>query len=160
HARLKVSSKLDVDIESFEAGTALTRVRASGHMGRVGVLHPDLKLDVELGLRDVQQVVEGLPALEGRVTLAGRLREPAATIEIDSPLEGPALRLAGWPVDRASGRVTYSSAGEGHAVVDMALSGFGGEGHTDLTFVGTKVQGRMQFKGVDAARLARQGVSL
>src|SRR5205823_708406 len=106
-ARLKASSKLEVEVESFEGGTPLTRVKLSGPLGRVGVLHPDLKLDVDLGLRDLRQI-EALPAMDGRV----------------------------------------------------ALAGFGGQSQTDVTFEGSRLQGRVRFSGVDSRKLARQGVNL
>ena len=158
-ARLKVSSKLDVEVDSFESGTALSRVKASGHLGRVGVLHPDLKFDVDLGLRDLRQI-EGLPAADGRVKLVGRLTQPADAIHVEAQVEGSGLRLAGWPVDRASGRLGYYAEGEGRALVNLSLAGLGGQGETDLTFVGSRVQGRMRFTGVDSQRLAGQGVNL
>jgi outer membrane protein assembly factor BamA/autotransporter translocation and assembly factor TamB len=158
-ARLKVSSKLDVEVDSFEGGTALSRVKASGHLGRVGVLHPDLKLDVDLGLRDLRQI-EGLPAADGRVKLSGRLTQPADAIHVEAQVEGSGLRLAGWPVDRASGRLGYYAEGEGRALVNLSLAGLGGQGQTDLTFVGSRLQGRVRFTGVDSRQLARQGVNL
>jgi outer membrane protein assembly factor BamA/autotransporter translocation and assembly factor TamB len=158
-ARLKVSSKLEVEVESFEGGTPLTRVKLSGHLGRVGVLHPDLKLDVDLGLRDLRQI-EALPAMEGRVALSGRLSQPADALHIETQVNGSGLRLAGWPVDRASGRLGYYAEGEGRAVVSLALAGFGGQSQTDVTFEGSRLQGRMRFSGVDSQKLARQGVNL
>ena len=158
-ARLKVSSKLDVEVESFESGTPLSRVRASGRLGRVGVLHPELKLDADLGLRDLRQV-EALPAMEGRVALSGRLSQPADAFHIETQVNGSGLRLAGWPVDRASGLLGYYAEGEGRAVVSLALAGFGGESQTDVTFEGSRLQGRVRFSGVDSRKLARQGVNL
>ncbi|HMC07869.1 MAG TPA: translocation/assembly module TamB domain-containing protein, partial [Actinomycetota bacterium] len=158
-ARLKVSAKLEVEVESFESGTPLSRVKLSGRLGRVGVLHPDLKLDVDLGLRDLRQI-EALPPMEGRVRLSGRLSQPADALHIETQIDGTGLRLAGWPVDKASGRLGYYTEGEGRALVNLSLAGFGGQSQTDLTFAGSRVQGRMRFSGVDSQRLARQGVSL
>jgi autotransporter translocation and assembly factor TamB len=158
-ARLKVSSKLDVEVDSFESGTPLSRVVASGHLGRVGLLRPDLKFDVDLGLRDLRHV-PGLPAAEGRVKLSGRMTKPAENFHVESQIEGSGLRLAGWPVDRASGRLGYDTEGEGRALVNLSLEGLGGQGQTDLTFVGSRLQGRMRFTGVDSRLLAKQGVDL
>jgi translocation and assembly module TamA len=159
-AQLDVSSKLDVEVKSFEGGTLLSRVKGSGHLGRVGLLNPDLKLDVDLGLRDLRQF-EGLPAMEGRLAVAGRWSQPADALHIEAQIEGNApLRLAGWPVDHASGRLGYYGEGEGRFIVNLALAGFGGQSQSDLTFVGSRLQGRMRFTGVDAGKLARQGVSL
>ena len=157
--RLKVSSKLDVEVESFESGTPLSHVRVSGRLGRVGVLHPELRLDADLGLRDLRQI-EALPAMEGRVTLTGRLSQPADAIHIETQVSGSGLRMAGWPVDRASGLLGYYAEGEGRAVASLALDGFGGQSHTDVTFEGSRLQGRFRFSGVDPQKLARQGVNL
>jgi len=159
NGRLKVSSKLDVEVESFESGTPLSRVKVSGHLGRVGVLHPDLKLDVDLGLRDLRQI-EALPAMEGRVALSGQLSQPADAFHIETQVNGSGLRLAGWPVDRASGLLGYYAEGEGRAVVSLSLAGFGGQSQTDVTFEGSRLQGHMRFSGVDSQKLARQGVNL
>ena len=159
NGRFKVSSKLDVEVESFESGTPLSRVKVSGHLGRVGVLHPDLKLDVDLGLRDLRQI-EALPAMEGRLTLSGRLSQPADALHIETQVNGSGLRLAGWPVDKASGRLGYYAEGEGRALVNLSLAGFGGESQTDVTFEGSRLQGRIRFSGVDSRKLARQGVNL
>jgi translocation and assembly module TamA len=158
-AQLNVSSKLDVTVDSFESGTPLTRVRATGRLGRVGVLHPDLKIDADLGLRDLRQI-EALPAMEGRVALSGRLSQPADSIHIETQLNGSGLRLAGWPVDHASGRLGYYAEGAGRAVVSLALAGLGGQSQTDVTFEGSRLVGRARFSGVDSQRLARQGVNL
>ena len=157
--RLRVSSRLEVEVESFESGTPLSRVRLAGHLGRVGILHPDLKLDAEIGLRDLRQI-EALPAMDGRLTVSGRLSQPADAIHIETQVSGSNLRLAGWPVDRASGRLGYDAEGEGRAVVSLSLAGFGGESHTDVTFEGSRLQGRARFSGVDSQQLARQGVNL
>ena len=157
--RLKVSSRLDVEVESFESATPLSRVRVSGRLGRVGVLHPDLKLDADLGLRDLRQI-EALPAMEGRVALTGRLSQPGDALHLETQVHGSGLRLAGWPVDRASGLLGYYAEGEGRTVVSLSLDGFGGHSQTDVTFDGPRLQGRARFSGVDSQKLARQGVNL
>jgi len=158
-AQLEVSSRLDVTVDSFEGGTPLTRIRATGRLGRVGVLHPELKIDADLGLRDLRQI-EALPAMEGRVALSGRLSQPADSIHIETQLNGSGLRLAGWPVDHASGRLGYYAEGEGRTVVSLALAGLGGQSQTDVTFEGSRLVGRARFSGVDSGKLARQGVNL
>jgi len=138
-ARLKVSSRLDVDVESFETGTALTRIKATGRLGRVGILHPDLKVDADLGLHDLRQI-EALPAMEGRVALSGRWSQPGDSVHLETQLNGSGLRLAGWPVDHASGRLGYYAEGEGRTVVSLALAGFGGQSQTDVTFEGSRAR--------------------
>ncbi|HEY8147310.1 MAG TPA: hypothetical protein VIK51_00150, partial [Vicinamibacteria bacterium] len=52
--RLRVSSRLDIGIDTLQGDVLHSHVQVSGSLGRIGALNPDLRLQARIDLRDLK----------------------------------------------------------------------------------------------------------
>ncbi len=90
---LRISSALEITIDSFQGSVADTRLRVAGALGFAGDLKPDLAIDADVALDDLAAF--GAPPMEGRVRAEGRLKGIGDDLAIDAAIEGDRLRGLG-----------------------------------------------------------------
>jgi outer membrane protein assembly factor BamA/autotransporter translocation and assembly factor TamB len=158
--QLRISPLLEITIDNVSLGTRDSRFTASGSLGAAGDVRPDLAFQGVLALSDVERVVGPRPELQGTVKVSGRLGHDGRALSLEADVEGARVRIAGWPLDRARAEVSYVDAASArvHVTADLALLGGGAD--AEATLRGDALEATVRFRGVDAARLEAQGVSL
>jgi outer membrane protein insertion porin family len=152
HARLRVSPRLDVRLDSLEAGLARSRLRASGSLGRAWSPELDLRFDGALDLAEIEGLA-GLAPARGVVRTEGTVRGPLAALRAEARLSTDGAVSAGWPIDAGTGRFTYDSSGPGEATLDLEAALLGGRGQAQARLSGAAVRGRVSATAIDLARL-------
>ena len=146
--RIRISPSLDLHVESFEAGLARSRLSASGPLGRVGSLQPDLAWNATVDLAEIAAPA-GLGDAEGTVTARGTLRLPAEGLAAIADLQSERVRRGTWSAEALRGHLTYEK-GRATAALDARL--LGGSAHLDGTLEGTMARGRLVAREIDLAR--------
>ena len=125
-ASLRISSRLDVNIESFDAGLERTRVQAKGPLGSAFNLKPDLRFESRIDLAEVAELA-GIAPADGVLEASGRVFGPIDALAIEAEISGDRVRAAGWPLDRLRGEVKNEAA-TGSATANMLVGLLGGNG--------------------------------
>jgi outer membrane protein assembly complex protein YaeT len=151
-ARVRVSPRLELWLDAFEAGLERSRVRASGRLG--SVWSPDVDLHFEGGA-DLAEIADraGIAPARGGVRAEGTLRGPLAALQADVQLSSDGARVRGWDVEGITGRLR-SDAGGAEATADVTL--LGGRGHLEARLSGGRLRARVTARGLDAVRLQRE----
>ncbi len=157
--RLRVSSRLDIGIDSLEGGAGNSQARVSGSLGRIGNLDPRLKVQAQVDLRDLDRFGIG-PEMSGTVSASGGLSGTADELDVDMRVEGGRVRISGWEVDRFTGEVRHTGMADGRTRLDLDARLFGGSAKGEAQLVGSNAQGRVRFASIDVDSLRRQGVAL
>jgi outer membrane protein assembly factor BamA/autotransporter translocation and assembly factor TamB len=157
NGRLQVSSGLDVRVLDLRGGLLGSTFNASGSLGRVGALRPDLRVQAAVDLDDVERF--GVPGLAGRVSVNGHIGSQGREMGFEADVSGGALDIAGWPVDRATGHVVREPAAGAATSVALKLGLLGGRGELNGTLKGGMADARLTVEGVDLEALRRQGVA-
>jgi outer membrane protein assembly factor BamA/autotransporter translocation and assembly factor TamB len=147
HARLTVSPLLAVEIESLELGTARSRVRVEGALGRPGAIRPDLHVAGRLDLADVAELTDRHP-LSGALSVEGRI--DGADVTATGTATG--LNVLGLTVDRVDARGTM---GEAESEMHLQARLLGGRAEGEARLVGGRARGRVGLADVDLRHLAR-----
>ena len=155
---LRISSALDITIDSLKGTMADTSMRVAGALGRAGDLKPDLAIDADVALDDLAQF--GAPAMAGRVRAEGRLRGYGDDLAIDAAVEGDDLQVSGWPVDHLEGKVEQTAGPEARSWADLTASLLGGRATAEGTWQGGELDGKVNLESIRTARLRREGVDL
>ena len=155
--RLRISTRLDIDVLDLRGGLLRSTFNASGSLGRVGALRPDLRVQAALDLADLERF--DVPGLAGRVSATGHIGSRGRDIGLEADLAGDRLDLAGWPIDRATGHVVREPEEGAATSVALKLGLLGGRGELDGTLRDGVADARVTFAGIDIERLRRQGVA-
>lgn len=158
HGILRVSSNLDITIDALDMRTARSRVHTSGRLGVLGMLAPDLQLDATLDLREAAHF-RPEPRMSGTVAVKGRLKY-SDRVTLDAHVQGQALRVDRWAIDRVSGSVKHGVEGADRTRVDLVAGLLGGRADVDATLRGSRADGRLRFAGIDIGALRRQGIDI
>jgi outer membrane protein assembly factor BamA/autotransporter translocation and assembly factor TamB len=154
HARLRLSPRLEVQLESLEGGLERSRLRVAGGLGRVGDVRPDLTFTLRADLAEVQDLA-GIAPASGIVEGEGRIRGSADALVLDADIQGQRLQAAGWPLERLAAAVKHDVAA-GVSTTSARAGLLGGQGQLEARLRGTDVAGRLTLADVDLARLQRQ----
>jgi outer membrane protein assembly factor BamA/autotransporter translocation and assembly factor TamB len=155
--RLQVSSGLDVAVLDLRGGLLSSTFTASGSLGRVGALRPDLRFQAAVGLSDLERF--HVPGLKGRVAVAGHIASQGRETGIEVDLAGDKLDIAGWPVDRATGHVVREAAAGAATSLALKLGLLGGRGDLSGTLHDGIVEARASVDEIDVSALRRQGLA-
>jgi len=157
--RLRVSSRLDIGIDTLQADVLHSHVQVSGPLGRIGALNPDLRLQARIDLRDLSAF--GLNAdVSGRVTATGRLSGLGESMTLDTRIQGGTLKISGWPVDRIDAHLVHKGGLDGRSDVTLEADLLGGRTDGMVRLQGNQTDADLKFSGIDVARLRAQGVAL
>lgn len=150
-ADLEVSPSLGLRVRSFTAQAMGSHFDARGTLAGPPGWTPDLALSARLELGDLAPF--GTPAMNGAVTATGRLWGRPEAVSLEADVEGSGLRVAGWPIERARGKLAYQRAGPASAAWTLDLLSGRAEGDAHLR--GSAVQGRLRITDLDLAGAAR-----
>ncbi|HVR69263.1 MAG TPA: translocation/assembly module TamB domain-containing protein, partial [Vicinamibacteria bacterium] len=153
-ARLRISPRLELHLESLTAGLTRTRVEAAGALGRVGDLRPDLRFEARADLAELGPLA-GLSPASGMVQAHGRAWGTADAINVEAELDGRRLQASGWTLDRVRAELTHAT-GTARTSVTARLSLLGGDGTLEARLSGSDLRGTLEASGVDLRRLAAQ----
>jgi len=155
--RLRISSGLDVEVLDVHGGLLGSTFAASGSLGRVGALRPDLRFQAAVDLADLERF--DVPGLTGRVSTTGHIGSEGRELGVEADVEGTGLDIMGWPIDRASGHVVRKPGAGAATSVALALRLLGGRGELDGTLRAGVADARLSVAEIDVERLRRQGVA-
>jgi outer membrane protein insertion porin family len=157
--RLRISSRLDIAIETLQADVLHSHVQVSGTLGRVGEINPDLRLQARIDLRDLKAF--GLDAdISGRVTAGGRLSGTGEALTLDAKVEGGQIKISSWPIDRIDAHLVHKGGLDGRTDVTLEAALLGGRTEGQVRLLGDRTDADLKFAGIDVARLRQQGVPL
>ncbi|HET8646998.1 MAG TPA: hypothetical protein VFO85_15995, partial [Vicinamibacteria bacterium] len=117
HGLLRVSSDLDITIDSLDMRTARSRLHTTGRLGVLGMLAPDLQVDATLDLREAAHF-RAQPAMSGTVDVKGRLKY-TDRFALDAYVQGQGLRVDKWAIDRVAGSVKHGVEGAERTRLDL-----------------------------------------
>ena len=155
---LRVSSALDVTIDSLAGTVADTRVRVAGSVARAADIQPDLAIDADVDLNDLQPF--GAPPMEGRVRAEGRLKGIGDDLAIDAAVEGEDLRVSGYAVDHLEGKIEQTAGPGAKTWADLSASLLGGRATAEGTWQAGEIDAKVNLDSIRTARLRREGVDL
>jgi outer membrane protein insertion porin family len=151
NARVRVSPELLLDLESADAGTVRSRVRASG---RIQTREPgslDVKYDASLDLAELAgyapEPIEMGGMLAAGGTVGGTLKAPVAA----GTLSGARIAVTDWPIDRLDARFAYDGATVGSA--DWTLAALGGTSTGTARLQDGRVTADARVADLDTRRL-------
>ena len=157
--RLRVSSRLDIGIDSLESDVLHSHVQVSGPLGRIGALNPDLRLQARIDLRDLSAF--GLGAdVSGRITAQGKLSGLGESMTLDTKIQGSTLKISSWPIDRIDAHLVHKGGLDGRTDVTLEADLLGGRTDGMVRLRGNQTDADLKFSGIDVARLRAQGVAL
>ncbi len=157
--RLRVSSRLDIGIDTLQGDVLHSHVQVSGPLGRIGALDPDLRLQARIDLRDLKAF--GLDAdVSGRVTANGRLTGLGESLVLDTKIQGGTLKVSSWPIDRIDAHLVHKGGFDGRTDVTLEADLLGGRTDGMVRLQGHQTDADLKFAGLDVARLREQGVAL
>jgi hypothetical protein len=157
--RLRVSSRLDIAIETLQADVLHSHVQVSGTLGRIGALNPDLRLQARIDLRDLKAF--GLDAdISGRVTASGRMTGTGEALSLDARIEGGRLKISSWPVDRIDAHLVHKGWLAGRTDLSLEAALLGGQADGVVRLRGARTEADLKFSGIDVVRLREQGLAV
>jgi outer membrane protein assembly factor BamA/autotransporter translocation and assembly factor TamB len=157
--RLRVSSRLDIGIDTLQGDVLHSHVQVSGSLGRIGALNPDLRLQARIDLRDLKAF--GLDAdVSGRVTASGKLTGLGESLVLDTKIQGGTLKISSWPIDRIDAHLVHKGGFDGRTDVTLEADLLGGRTDGTVRLQGNQTHADLRFAGIDVARLREQGVAL
>jgi outer membrane protein assembly factor BamA/autotransporter translocation and assembly factor TamB len=146
--RVKLSRRLDLELETLELGTRGSRVTASGRLGRLGALAPDVTATLRLDLSELS-ALERTPPLSGLVEGQAKV----SGTKMQATLAGRELRVAAWPLQKA----TLELAQDGrNATGKLGLDLLGGHVDADVRLVATTIDASLHAAALDLDRLRQQ----
>jgi outer membrane protein insertion porin family len=151
-ARLRISPRLEVHVESLTAGLRQTRLHASGSLGPVGDLRPDLRFEARVDLAETGPLA-GLSPASGVLDAYGRLWGPVDALRVQARLESQQLQASGWTLDQLRGDVAHATA-TAQSTVNAAFSLLGGRGTLEGELRDTAARGVLSASGLSLPRLA------
>jgi outer membrane protein assembly factor BamA/autotransporter translocation and assembly factor TamB len=157
--RLRVSSRLDIAIDTLEADVLHSHIQVSGTLGRIGAIDPDLRLQARLDLRDLSAFGVG-PEMSGRVTAGGRLSGTGEGLTLDTKIQGGKLKISSWPVDSIDAHLVHKGGLSGRTDVTLEAALLGGRTDGMVRLRGDQTEADLKFTGIDVARLREAGVAV
>jgi hypothetical protein len=147
HASLRVSPLLALELDSFDAGTARSRIHASGSLGSVAAMRPDLRFQADLDLAEVS-------VLAGQAVASGRLGSRAARLEPRrsgwTPATPDGVSAYGVSVDGGRMRVVHRG---GETTISPVLDLLGGKLSGEARLSARRTSGELRAAGLDVTRL-------
>src|SRR5262245_1731567 len=154
--RLRVSSRLDIAIDTLKADALHSHVEVAGTLGRVGAIDPDLRVQARIDLRDLKEL--GIEAdVSGRVTAAGRLSGTGQALTLDAKVQGGQLRISSLPVDDLDAHLVNKGGLEGRTDVSLRAALLGGRTEGEVRLRGSRTNADLKFSGIEVARLRQAG---
>src|SRR5688572_5020824 len=155
---LRVSSALDVTIDSFKGTIDDTRFRLAGSLAKAADIRPDVAIDADVDLDDLKAF--GAPPMEGRLRAEGRLKGIGDDLAIDAAVEGDDLQVSGYPVDHLEGKIEQTAGPGAKTWADISASLLGGRATAEGTWQAGEVDAKVNLDQIRTARLRREGVDL
>lgn len=155
-ARLRISSGLDIAVLDLQGGLLRSTFNASGSLGRVGAVRPDMRVQAAVELSDLARF--DLPGFKGRVSATGHVGSRGREMGFEADLQGTRLDIAGWPIDRGNGHVVREASADAATSVALNLALLGGSGELTGTLRDGTADARVRLADIDIDRLQRQGV--
>ncbi|PYQ49868.1 MAG: hypothetical protein DMF78_17180, partial [Acidobacteria bacterium] len=157
--RLRVSSRLDIAIDTLKADALHSHVEVAGTLGRVGAIDPDLRVQARIDLRDLREL--GLDAdVSGRVTAAGRLSGTGEALTLDAKVQGGQLRISSVPVDDLNAHLVHKGGLDGRSDLSLRAALLGGRTEGEVRLRGNQTDADLKFSGIDVARLRQAGIDV
>jgi outer membrane protein insertion porin family len=151
NARARVSPELAIDLESADAGTARSRVRASGRIQTAQPGALDVTYAAALDLAELAGYAPNAVAVAGTVeaggTVGGTMNAPVAA----GTLSGTRLLVTDWPIDRLDARYAYDGAAV--TTADWSLAALGGTGTGTARLQDGRVTADARIADLDTRRL-------
>jgi translocation and assembly module TamA len=138
-ARLESLPRIKGDLHVLAGDSRLT---ASGSVGTIARLDPDLTVELDVHLADVAALT-GTP-VDGTLEIDGRIRGAASVLAVDAKLASDGLSLAGWPLTGLRGQLTHAA----------------GDRRTKLSLRAGFLGGRLSIEGSAAGRAGRLASTL
>lgn len=157
-ARLRVSSLLDIEIESSSLSTGPSHLACRGTLGRVGAFAPRLDLEGQIDLAEAARIAAFAP-LTGTVSVHGHVDNAAGALTAKASVEGTRLTAAEWPVQSLEAAVDYDGSGTGHMAATVSSSLLGGRAGGKAQLEGRVLTAEVKADGLDLAQVARPGES-
>lgn len=120
-----------------------SQLRATGSLGAIGALDPDVAVEADVDLEDVALLTGA--ALRGAFACNGRIHGAGSALALDARLSSPRLLLAGWPLETLRGSLGYVAADDGRGTLSLT-AGF--------------LRGRLGIEGRGTGRAGRVAVEL
>jgi len=155
---LRVSSALDVTIDTFTGTLDDSRFRLAGSLAKAANIQPDVAIDADVDLDDLARF--GAPPMEGRLRAEGRLKGIGDELAIDAAIEGDDLRVSGYPVDHVEGKIEQTAGPGAKTWADLSASLLGGRATAEGTWQGGEVDARVNVDSIRTARLQREAIDL
>jgi outer membrane protein assembly factor BamA/autotransporter translocation and assembly factor TamB len=153
HARLRVDSRLVTQVDTFEAGLARSQVHARGTLGPLLEPSPDLRLQATLDLDELGRL-GGLAETQGTVHVTGTV-SGAKELRVSAAASAEALRVQGWPVDRAVLQIEHAPNGTSGSL-DAGL--LGGRAQGQARWDGQRLESHLQLGALSLSRLRQAGL--
>src|SRR5207245_1581905 len=142
--RLRVSSRLDIAIDTLKADALHSHVEVAGTLGRVGAIDPDLRVQARIDLRDLREL--GLDAdVSGRVTAAGRLSGTGEALTLDAKVQGGQLRISSVPVDDLNAHLVHKGGLDGRSDLSLRAALLGGRTEGEVRLRGNQTDADLKF---------------
>ncbi len=155
---LRISSALDITIDSLKGSVADSEFRIAGSLGRGGDLHPDVAIDADVALADLAAF--GAPPMKGTVRAEGRLKGIGDALAIDAAVEGDRLRISGWPVEHLEGKIEQTAGAGAKTWADISASLLGGRATAKGTWRAGAIDAKVNLQSVRTDRMRREGIDL
>jgi len=154
-ARLDVSPLLDLDLESLEIRTPSSRLSASGTLGRIGALSPDVRVEGQLALSEAAMAAGSPGRARGTVSIQATASGTPEAPRVDARLEGSELVVADWPVRRADVRLEHQGSATPESRVVARLGCLGGTVEAEAALHGSRIDAVATFSELALESLAR-----
>ncbi|MFI5183610.1 MAG: hypothetical protein ACHQNV_04365, partial [Vicinamibacteria bacterium] len=152
-ARLRISSTVEIEVESAELSTAASQLSAKGHLGRPDAFAPRLDLGGHVDLAEASRVAAVAP-LAGRLTLTAHVDSASGPMRANGTLDGTRLLVAGWPIEGARVGFVYDGSASGSTKVTLSSSALGGHAKGEAVLQGRTLEAQFQLEAVDLSRVA------
>lgn len=150
NARLRVSSALEVALDELTARYGEATLTASGPLGRVGALKPDLQVAARGDVAVLAPLLPGLAAA-GVVQARGRLFDAGSGLTFDGDVTSRSLRSGTWLAEDLTGTVRGTVE---DATVDVSARALGGRVAARARRAAGRLEAEVELRGLDAARAA------
>jgi outer membrane protein assembly factor BamA/autotransporter translocation and assembly factor TamB len=154
-ARLRVTPRLDLEIEEADAGLERSRLRVSGRLGRPSALELDLALAGAVDLAEVTGAFGSPVAATGALALEGRIRGKTEAPVVEATITSAAFVAGGVEAHRLHARIHHGVEGPGLSTASLSVEALGGGADIEARAEGDRLRGKLGIRGLDAASLTR-----
>jgi outer membrane protein insertion porin family len=149
-ATVSITSALVAHLDALEVATRLSHLSASGSLGKMTALQPDVEIRLALDIEDAKTAAPGT-AMHGQVTGDAHVKGLGATLHADANLQGHALTIADRPIERARVHAVYGADG---MRADADAEAMGGRIAATATMNGDQISADFHGTDLDLHRAA------